>query len=642
MKINSINISNILSFEEKEDIDQTQEICLDDDMNILIGENASGKSNFIEILNRIFKGILILNCSMNESIFERNVKEPQSNPLVNVLTKKNTNHELPVNFNCKTSKQQIKIKLKLEDEDYQNLEFIINNLDEINQFLRTYSSVGIYFDTNVTIEHVKTKSEIEFHFIDNEDQKVFSINKNFEDLPSDFIFKYFQIYRFIQQIISIANRKHEKNWLQLKNILTLISSYRNYDKISDMLIVNPDEFDNLQQIMNKFEEESARKAGEKEPVIFEMVKHRLSYKMNQIEHTMTLGKIEYSNGKSALDILREGDEVFQNIENLLKTHLKLRLKIDNIERTTNYSFSLMDEEGEKVEVFNLSSGQKGILHFIFSLYGYDMKNGLMIIDEPELHLHPQIQRKYLDIIDAVKDKIKTQFIMATHSPIFVSLKTIESVHRFYKENNFTYVVKPTITASERDLIHILTFTNTSKIFFGNKVILVEGVKDDYFFRYYLHKYSNRNKEDSSGIEILNIDGKGNFRKWNDFLSKFKIKSYYIEDFDNLIEDYVCSRAQGWKSKFGNKLLNPEIEQIKINHNQDHTDMINEITNLYTQKIFLLKEGSLEDYIQMISGKSRSFEDLIDFCKDEFDNWFSNHSSDSKILEFDCIMKKIIA
>lgn len=640
MKIKSLKISNILSFEEKDDIEQAQEIILDDDLNILIGENASGKSNFIEILNRIFKGILILNCNMNETVFINNEKDPTGNPLNQVLTKKNTTHDLPKNFNCKTPKQQIKIKLKLEDEDYQNLEFIINNLQDINLFLKTYSRIGISFDEGVAIEHLKTKSEIEFHFIDDDDKKLFSLNKNFEDAPNNFIFKYFQLYHFIQQIIFVANRKHGTNWSQLKNILTLISSYRNYDKISDMSTVNPNEFDTLQQIMNKFEEESARKAGEREPVIFEMVKHRFSFNMNQIEHAMTLGKIEYDKNKSALDFLRESDVVFQNIEKLLKTHLKLRLKIDNVERTTDYSFSLMDENNEKVEVFDLSSGHKGILHFIFSLYGYDMKNGMMFIDEPELHLHPQIQRKYLDIIEEVKDKINTQFIMATHSPIFVSLKTIESIHRFYKENNFTYVVKPIIDESERELIHILTFTNTSKIFFSSKVILVEGDKDDYFFRYYLNRFANRMKIDSSNIEILNIEGKGNFRMWNKFLSKFKIQSYYIGDFDNLVEDYVTDNAKNWKSKFGNKLLHSEIEQIQKNHNQDYKDMMNEIQKLSTQKIFLLKYGSLEDYVQIISGKTPKFEDLIKFCKNDFDSWILKNPSDNLVLELDNIMNNI--
>lgn len=38
---------------------------------------------------------------------------------------------------------------------------------------------------------------------------------------------------------------------------------------------------------------------------------------------------------------------------------------------------------------------------IFSIYGYDLEDGLMIIDEPELHLHPQLQKQFIQLLETI-------------------------------------------------------------------------------------------------------------------------------------------------------------------------------------------------------------------------------------------------
>ena len=60
---------------------------------------------------------------------------------------------------------------------------------------------------------------------------------------------------------------------------------------------------------------------------------------------------------------------------------------------------------------------------IFSLiYSYYLskQNGkkmIILIDEPELHLHPEIQKKFVDFL--LEISIDTQIIITTHSPILV-------------------------------------------------------------------------------------------------------------------------------------------------------------------------------------------------------------------------------
>lgn len=605
MKIRSIRISNILSFEQKDNIDECQEILFDENLNILIGANAAGKSNFLEIIHKIFKSALVFGCTFNETILEKHDEEPNRYRLEDVIAKRDLYHNLLKNYSSKNDTKRIKIKLLLEKSDYQNLFFIIDNVIEINSFQSTYTTGISGFDPTITKNDIKARKEIEFTFFDENNQNIFQLEDNFGgDKGSIFIYTYFHNFDFLQNIISLANRRHNKNWQPLKIISTLISSYRNYDKVSDVYKLEPNEIEKWQQIYNQIVDESARQAPEKEPIVFELVKHKFSYKMQAIEYKLDNGTMPNLKNKSALDFLKE-DPVFCGIDKLLKSHLGLEIHIRRKERSLDYHFSFLNSSsGEKIEVFDLSSGQKGLIHFIFSLYGYDMKNGIMIIDEPELHLHPQIQKKYLDIIDDVKDELYTQFILATHSPIFVNSKTIDGVKRFYLDsNNSTKVVSPKISDKERDLVRILSYTNSSKIFFARRVVLVEGDSDEYFFRFYFDKYKEQNKEIETDIDFLYIGGKDHYSYWKKFLTEYQIVPYFIGDLDNVSGGTAAQILA--KSK---------------------------------ENIFILQHGELEDYIGRV--KNNNLENAIDFCKNRYDAWRKDTDNSSKIQELDKIFQKI--
>ena len=55
-------------------------------------------------------------------------------------------------------------------------------------------------------------------------------------------------------------------------------------------------------------------------------------------------------------------------------------------------------------------------------------------------------------------------------------------------------------------------------------------------------------------------------------------------------------------------------------------MLTEIAIKYNENIFLLCNGSLEDYIKIISGKRPEFEDVINFCNNPFGKWIVSNSN----------------
>jgi predicted ATP-dependent endonuclease of OLD family len=59
---------------------------------------------------------------------------------------------------------------------------------------------------------------------------------------------------------------------------------------------------------------------------------------------------------------------------------------------------------------------------------------MLIVNEPEIHFHPQMQRSFSRMIEKISQNIGTQFIISTYSPLFINESNIQHVYRFAKIN----------------------------------------------------------------------------------------------------------------------------------------------------------------------------------------------------------------
>lgn len=88
------------------------------------------------------------------------------------------------------------------------------------------------------------------------------------------------------------------------------------------------------------------------------------------------------------------------------------------------SFILTDEFGQRINFAGLSDGEQSLLSMVFTMYGYDLNHGMIIVDEPEIHSHPQMQRSFSRMIERINQNIGTQFILSTYSPLFINESNI--------------------------------------------------------------------------------------------------------------------------------------------------------------------------------------------------------------------------
>ena len=96
-----------------------------------------------------------------------------------------------------------------------------------------------------------------------------------------------------------------------------------------------------------------------------------------------------------------------------------------------------------VDLDDLSSGEKGIIQIFYPLIEERVKAILrqvqhaepaaarpeicVLIDEPELHLHPSLQVKVFDYLRLLTTGGRVQFIIATHSPTIVEYASFEEL-----------------------------------------------------------------------------------------------------------------------------------------------------------------------------------------------------------------------
>lgn len=181
------------------------------------------------------------------------------------------------------------------------------------------------------------------------------------------------------------------------------------------------------------------------------------------------------------------------LENLLP-HLSF-YKIDN--NDTDKLRCLFKVHNSKiVDIDDLSSGEKSIIQMFYPLVehriqsvlreikGDDIPHSLadlcLLVDEPELHLHPNLQLKVLDYFRALTVGTPIQVILTTHSPTMVESASFEEL----------YLLKPSelIDPGENQLVQIAeneeklrflrdTFGTTSNITALQPIVIIEGVSE---------------------------------------------------------------------------------------------------------------------------------------------------------------------
>lgn len=94
--------------------------------------------------------------------------------------------------------------------------------------------------------------------------------------------------------------------------------------------------------------------------------------------------------------------------------------------------------GNEFDINGLSSGEKQLFLRALSLKFLDVNNSIVLIDEPEISLHPQWQSKIIKLYENIGEN--NQFIIATHSPHIVGNIEAKQLRIMKKDKNGISIV----------------------------------------------------------------------------------------------------------------------------------------------------------------------------------------------------------
>lgn len=93
--------------------------------------------------------------------------------------------------------------------------------------------------------------------------------------------------------------------------------------------------------------------------------------------------------------------------------------LQDINPATPMEFHFKEGESNPLPFKSLSSGEQEVVKVIFDFVRKDIKHSVIIVDEPELHLHPTLTFKLIETLKTVGDHTN-QFIFLTHSADLIS------------------------------------------------------------------------------------------------------------------------------------------------------------------------------------------------------------------------------
>lgn len=152
---------------------------------------------------------------------------------------------------------------------------------------------------------------------------------------------------------------------------------------------------------------------------------------------------------------------------------------------------------------------------------------IVLLEEPESHLHPQAQNKVVSQLD----KISAQIFITTHSSNIVSELGIYQLFRVSNdESTQLQTVNKDISQTDRYKIMNFILPFYTEILFSNIVILVEGISDKIIITEYL-KMKLQKKPFELGISIVATNSKDSLPLFRQFCELHSIKNIIFADGD---------------------------------------------------------------------------------------------------------------
>lgn len=387
-------------------------IDFNEDITFLHGKNGCGKTTVLNIITYIITGEVYKLFDYDFKTIMLTYKKEKSNAKITI---QKLNEDIKIEFDNKEEIIKKSAYLNIRDNNElrttRQIEFferypILNNIRELFDF--TYVPLNRNYD--IKTRHYGFMRPRWRHMIDREErlqngEPIYNIKELI-----------LNNYARIQTEISRLSKGLQPNIVKTMYLFKDIKKTRiDMSDINDKDAAKKaiDNFkkaglydDELGEQINNFYKKLKSVANKKDIDIDYIVNANKIYQLNDINNV-------FKDYDSKVEKLNEPITRLETIVNRFfedsAERKKLVIKEDDI-------YFLTEEDNRKIEIYNLSSGEKQIL-ILFTFLIFDIankKDPIFIIDEPELSLHLLWQKNFVSSV--LETNPNMQLILATHSP----------------------------------------------------------------------------------------------------------------------------------------------------------------------------------------------------------------------------------
>lgn len=400
-----------------------------DGITVLAGENNTGKSTVGKILFSVFNAL----SNIDKKVFEERLKEIESTNRA-IIESNISIFKIPRNV---LAHRSLNIARRINSQIKKGLDTGLLSIDEeifeiVKQTMDTLSGS----DTDIeTCDWLETAKEISKNT--NE-----IINLPEENVQLELISKYFnEVFDFQIKSLFPDESVEATVALEIKGKKEELQFVNNFCQrvVDDVKIMHKAIY-----IDNPF-------------ILDELSKYNDLNPMNKQLKRLLTDKV--------------GDEVLDGIIETVRAKEKLSDVYKALQNVVEGEISSNSGDGkyyykngdlnEPISIQNLSTGMKSFVILKMLLEkGCLKEKDVLILDEPEIHLHPQWQIAYAELIVLLQKHFDLSVIVTTHSPYFVDAINLFSCKygtdnkvNYYLSSNEGKTVKMDCVTNEIDLIY---------------------------------------------------------------------------------------------------------------------------------------------------------------------------------------------